>query len=76
VVVPARLSLSCRVHVVFRPPAGEALAETHRAVAAKAPYRDPDLINATRFVGAYSSLNGWVYERLDAASARSLWRKV
>ena len=65
-----------RVHVVFRPPAGEALAEMHRAVAAEAPYRDPDLINATRFVRAHSSLNGWLYERLNAASARGLWRKV
>lgn len=37
------------------------LAETHRAVATEAPYRDPDLINDTRFVCVYSLLKGWVH---------------
>ena len=37
---------------------GEALVETPCAVAAEAPYRDPDLTKDTRFVRAHSSLNG------------------
>ena len=40
---------------------GEALAEMHRAVAAETPYRDPDLINDTRFVRAHSSREGWAH---------------
>jgi hypothetical protein len=40
---------------------GEALAETHRTVAAKASYRTLEPINDTRFVRAHSSLEGWAH---------------
>lgn len=36
---------------------------------ADALYRDPDLINDTRFVHAHSSLDDWLQERPDAAQA-------
>jgi hypothetical protein len=38
---------------------------------ANALYRDPELINDTRFVHAHSSLDDWLQERPDAAQAIS-----
>lgn len=51
---------------------GEALAETHRTVAAKAFYRTLEPINDPRFVRAHSSREGWAHVENWQISHRKL----